>query len=139
MGQLTQLVYVSNETVNYDQQKLIELQELARRENLAHQVTGLLLYHDGCFMQVIEGAKPDIDQIYSNICRDKTHKNVLCLYNMPVYQRDFADWSMGFKHITGPKPDGFSNFLNADGETSIPSSQARTLLLSFKQTHGVGH
>ena len=94
MENLTQLIYVSSELVDYDENRLIELLTLARKKNERHNITGLLLYQDGCFMQVIEGSEKDIDQLSANIKNDKTHTGILCLVKHPIENRDFPEWSM---------------------------------------------
>ncbi len=137
MQPLVQLVYVSSEAKPYDENSLLELLELCRRENRRHNVTGLLLYHDCCFMQVLEGRESDIDQLYTNIQKDPNHKNLLCLLKTPIDDRDFPNWSMGFEHLQDNDPKGFSNYLSAGHKDELKPGMAKSLLLSFKVTHGI--
>ena len=139
MEPLIQLIYISSEAKAYDENSLLDLLELARHENKKHGVTGLLLYHDGCFMQVIEGAEIDIDQLFANINADTTHKDLLCLLRTPIEERDFTDWSMGFEHLREDDPRGFSDYLSASPMEELKPGMARSLLLSFKVTHGLSY
>jgi hypothetical protein len=50
------------------------------------------------------------------ISRDRRHRGVLLLVEEEVAERSFADWSMGFKDLSGTDPGdvaGFSDFLRS--------------------------
>lgn len=132
MDQLIQLIYVSSAVELFTQQQLNNLLTLARDENKKHEITGLLLYKDGDFMQVIEGKETDIDQLFDNIIRDKTHSGVIRLLKEPIEQRNFSNWSMGFKNLSSEYIDGFSDFLSATPEDTLLPGKAKVMLLSFK-------
>ena len=132
MDQLIQLIYVSSAVELFTQQQLNNLLSLARDENKKHEITGLLLYKDGDFMQVIEGKETDIDQLFDNIIRDKTHSGVIRLLKEPIEQRNFSNWSMGFKNLSSEYIDGFSDFLSATPEDTLLPGKAKVMLLSFK-------
>jgi len=36
---------------------------------------------------------------YKRICEDKRHRNVIMISEAPVPERDFANWSMGYKQL----------------------------------------
>ena len=132
MDQLIQLIYVSSAVELFTQQQLNNLLTLARDENKKHEITGLLLYKDGDFMQVIEGKETDIDQLFDNLIRDKTHSGVIRLLKEPIEQRNFSNWSMGFKNLSLEYIDGFTNFLSATPEDTLLPGKAKVMLLSFK-------
>jgi len=132
MAQLTQLIYVSSAVTLFSEQTLNEMLILARNANRRHQITGLLLYKDGNFMQVIEGNKNDIEQLYNNICRDRRHTGIILLVKEAIEQREFFDWSMGFKNLSSSEVDGFSNFLSTTATDKLLPGNAKTVLLSFK-------
>ncbi len=90
------LAYISHETWPMTRDKLFILLQLCREKNLAHNITGLLLYVDGKFVQVIEGNKSDIDQLYANIKQDSRNKQVTQLIYKKIETRNFEKWEMGF-------------------------------------------
>ena len=137
MTQLKQIIYASTQLTTYDEDKLLALLVLARDENKKHDVSGMLVFHDGCFLQVIEGPCKAIDQLFSNIKSDDTHTGVICLSDKLIEERDFPDWSMGFRNITVDPPEGFTAFLSYKGEDELAASRAKRFLLSFKVTHGL--
>ncbi|HWF37906.1 MAG TPA: BLUF domain-containing protein [Candidatus Acidoferrales bacterium] len=54
-------------------------------------VTGMLLYKDGCFMQVLEGNEEAVIDLAEKIQRDPRHKNMMTLYQGDSPERQFAD------------------------------------------------
>jgi hypothetical protein len=118
------LVYVSSAREKFTKEELVELLEQARRNNAALGVTGLLLYKDGNFMQVLEGDRDVVNTLYRKITLDPRHKGALKLLDEPVPARGFPDWSMAFRDLKSPELlslPGFSEFLN---ETLAPESLA---------------
>ena len=76
--------------------ELNNLLEASRIHNKAKGITGLLLYIEGDFLQIIEGEDWDINNLYGNIVLDKRHKNIICVNDEKIEKRQFPDWSMGF-------------------------------------------
>jgi len=92
---LLQLVYASRATVACDGPFLSALLEKARSRNGQLGVSGVLLYHSGAFLQVLEGAPDVVSALYGKIERDKRHDRVVTLQRRAVAERSFAEWSMG--------------------------------------------
>jgi hypothetical protein len=133
---ILQLIYTSAATSPFDEAELTELLEVARTNNAALDVTGLLLYHEGSFIQVLEGERAVVDQLYDKIARDPRHHGAQILFSGFQDHRDFTDWSMGFTRIEDPDmaPEGFTPFL-ADGHlglTSQDGDMVRQLFLNFR-------
>lgn len=89
MTNLVQLIYVSHAVERFSERQLKDLLILSRDANKEHGVTGLLLYNDGNFMQVIEGESAEIDQLYLNITNDPTHTGVTLLIKTYRYKAIF--------------------------------------------------
>ena len=79
-------------------QALTELLRQARTYNQTHRLTGLLLYADQTreFVQVLEGPRSEVQQIYQKIARDPRHKHAFVLHEGEAASRMFPDWRMGF-------------------------------------------
>ncbi|MGI4742678.1 MAG: BLUF domain-containing protein [Janthinobacterium lividum] len=71
--------------------------------NAQHRITGLLLYSDGRFLQLIEGPETVIRALYARIQQDLRHTQVTTLSDGPGPQRWFADWHMAFGHVDAPE------------------------------------
>ena len=133
------LVYVSSAVHPFSKDELRELLKLARVNNEQCSISGLLLYKDGNFMQVLEGHDEDVRDVYAKISRDQRHRGMLTLLQGEVTGRKFPDWSMGFRDLnsTDAKPDGYSEFLTTplnDKEFTDDPSRAQKLLLMFKKS-----
>jgi len=58
-------------------------------------VTGLLCFTKNIFIQIIEGGRDEVNQLYLTIARDDRHREVQLLAFDEVSQRQFSNWTMG--------------------------------------------
>jgi hypothetical protein len=79
------------------------LLEWSRTYNAHHHITGLLLYCDGRFVQLIEGPEATVRALYARIQQDTRHTQVVTLSDGPSPQRWFADWHMAFGQVDAPE------------------------------------
>lgn len=100
--QLQSICYVSAAVQRLSQAEIDALLQQSRTRNQSLDVTGLLLYCDGSFMQYFEGPAPGVEQIWSSIRRDRRHTSVTTLFEEPITERLFQDWSMGFEATPPP-------------------------------------
>ncbi len=132
------LGYASTQTVPMGTAGLIELLNEARDFNLKHDISGLLLHRDDSFLQVIEGRKRDVLELYARIQADPRHERVETLFEDYIEEREFSDWQMGFIELGGVDVSllpGFSNFLveNEEPRSLLERlSRTRRLLLLFR-------
>lgn len=96
---MRQLVYVSSATHLMADPELNEILAASRRRNPADGVTGMLLYIDGGFLQVLEGEDDNVAAVYERICGDRRHRGCRILVDQPTDDRLFANWSMGFERL----------------------------------------
>ena len=90
------LIYVSTATKALHEEQLISLLESCRENNLKQKVTGMLLYKNGHFMQMLEGDEKTVKSLYEKICCDKRHHGQYLVMTGNTEQRAFPDWSMVF-------------------------------------------
>lgn len=93
---LIQLVYVSTLTLKGRMSTSIfkEIKEHARIYNKQHNITGILCYGSGQFLQCIEGNKAQVLELKQRIFSDKRHKDIKILLLQVIDQRSFSDWRM---------------------------------------------
>ena len=116
---LYHLGYVSTEAVKFSEEALVALLSEARNANADRDVTGLLLYREGSFYQVLEGSESAVMATFHDIKGDLRHKEVRILFNGETDAREFADWKMGFLNLDGVDLDtlsGFSDFMTRDAQ-----------------------
>lgn len=107
------LVYLSTavKPMNYDD--LSALLRQSRDNNHKLGITGMLVYQKGTFMQMLEGDRQTVLDLYHRISRDNRHTAIHTVLDGEIRQRNFADWSMGFFNMdkAGDLP-GYSDFLD---------------------------
>lgn len=135
MPQLIQMIYISSSSQLMNESELQELLTIARKRNHHHNISGLLLYHDGSIMQAIEGEEAAVRQLMFNIERDSRHTGILILLDEKIDQRSFPDWKMSYRHITTENNEGLSDFLfcqSSSHEKEITAGRAKKLITSFR-------
>ncbi len=95
--ELYYLIYSSVPARPMNDDELKELLHVSREANLKYSVTGMLIYLPEMFMQLIEGQRAHIEQLYQNIRKDSRHFQVNTVREGPIDQRFFPDWTMAFK------------------------------------------
>ena len=135
---MIQLAYVSTATRLMSQDDLAGLLRQSRTFNAAHDITGMLLYKDRSFIQVLEGDEEVVMPLYDRIRRDLRHEKVKTLFVSDIDERDFATWSMGFKNLDGvdvQSLQGYCDFME-QGETARAMfedlTRAKRMLLVFR-------
>lgn len=131
-----QLGYVSTATAAMPRQALLDMLHQARAANATLGITGLLLYHNGHFVQALEGREDAVRDLYERIRRDPRHCAVSTMFEQPIGRREFPDWSMGFRALDGTE---WLEFPGVDGERDDLRSvvekhgRARALLMMMRE------
>lgn len=125
------LVYVSSAAAAYDQATLDEILAVARHRNGADGITGMLLYHDGNVLQVLEGPRESVTACYERIEKDPRHHGCIVLQSEAVTGRTFAEWEMAyvpFEALSPQKRDGFFDLQNLrqSDEFDVASDDPKT-------------
>lgn len=72
---------------------------VSKRNNEQAGITGMLLWADGMFIQVLEGEAAKIRGLVTRIQSDARHRHFMVLLEQKSDQRLFSEWSMGFKRL----------------------------------------
>lgn len=94
-----QLLYVSGASGAVTDADIEQILASSRRNNAARGVTGMLLYADGAFIQVLEGEERTVKALAERISQDRRHRNFMVLCEQRAETRAFAQWQMGFKKL----------------------------------------
>lgn len=140
-ARLYRLLYVSSASRRMSKQELIDLLQQSRRNNERRGLTGMLLYKDGDFLQVLEGEESAVREVFARIDRDPRHSGTVVLMQGPVDQRLFGQWAMGFRETSDAELQrlpGFSDFMNHSLSAAALARQddpsgCLELLLMFRQ------
>jgi hypothetical protein len=126
---LSQLVYVSNRKANCTQEEIEKILDACKRNNPSLDITGVLLYSDTKFIQLVEGEYKVINDLYDRIKTDPRHDQTRLISMGPIQSKAFPSWHMGARKIAGNELDFKTSISTADKETFKS-------LLSGKQEDG---
>lgn len=127
-----QLVYTSKAVQEFWPNDLLALVEKARTKNAPRGITGMLLFHDNHFLQLLEGPDQAVRACFDVIKGDPRHTDVRVLLTGAESARAFPDWTMGFERMEDAwsVPRAWTTILE---EQPVPGagSSAKELLMSF--------
>jgi Sensors of blue-light using FAD len=116
-----QLIYVSTAAIEFGTADLIKLLIEARDFNRGHQITGILIFENEKFLQVLEGDMAEVKQLYESICRDGRHDQIEAISSKMLSKREYPNWSMAFADSGALKSSSFRGFdssLNKQAHTN---------------------
>jgi hypothetical protein len=130
--------YCSAATQAFTDAELLELLTHSRENNTKLGLTGMLLYKNNDFMQVLEGPEADVRKLVDRINRDPRHTRVQKLIEGYSDERQFPSWSMGFSNLDtdeAKKTPGYDEFLNTPLSAGLASdpTACQKLLHLFKK------
>jgi hypothetical protein len=97
--EMYQLLYASNAVNLMSEDELKLLLEQSRQKNRRLGIGGMLVYHEGAFLQILEGEESQINALFETIRSDKRHDNVTFLGARTVEERTFQSWDMAFQKL----------------------------------------
>jgi Sensors of blue-light using FAD len=103
------ITYFSSARKKFSDDELHSLLKNAREYNTKVGVTGMLMYYDGSFVQVLEGNKEAVNEVFERINKDNRHYQIIKIKEGFEIERVFDEWSMAFYSFRN------EDFLNQDG------------------------
>lgn len=92
-----ELLYTSVANYEFSELELSKLVEEAISNNKKLEITGMLVYTNREFIQILEGEEQIVKALYKEIESDERHTSVSVFYEGEIKTRAFVNWSMGFK------------------------------------------
>ncbi len=115
MTDLIHLIYSSTASQPMQPQDLLGLVTKAQEKNKQLSITGVLLHNKDHFLQVIEGRRTVVDNLFRVIVKDPRHKDVTLLLKRRIPNREYDSWHMGFidmHTINNSKLSTYAPYLN---------------------------
>jgi hypothetical protein len=101
---LVRLTYCSRAAAGIDAEELNAILKSSRANNTKLGVTGVLCLSNGFFIQVLEGGRAAVNQLYHRIVIDGRHADVTLLRYEEVTERRYAGWAMGQANMARLNP-----------------------------------
>lgn len=96
LAPLMAIMYVSSSRVGLGYSDIFDILESSRRSNAQLDITGVLLYFRGRFMQYIEGPRDALESVFARIRSDPRHHDLTELLHEPIKTREFSGWRLAF-------------------------------------------
>lgn len=102
--------------------ELSKITKLIRQKNSEFNISGVLTYQGGHYLQILEGEANNVDQLFSNILVDPRHEQITTLLEKPITHRAFKTWNMKlFEPIAGDLQ--FQAFVESNFDTLATLAQ----------------
>jgi hypothetical protein len=101
---LVRMLYASRAAAPLQAQVIDAILSQSRDHNPKRGITGMLCYSDDLFLQVLEGGRDEVCELYNAIVRDDRHTNVRLLSFEEIAERRFGSWTMGYVNIATVNP-----------------------------------
>ena len=136
MPPLIHCVYCSASTRPMSGTDLAELLRRARQNNARAGLTGMLLYAEESFFQVLEGPADAVYALCSKIELDTRHAKMTKIIQEPIRQRAFDHWTMGFSAMSREEMEAIPGANDFFGQgncfVDLDAGRAKKLLGAFR-------
>jgi hypothetical protein len=103
---LYQIAYVSLCRTRLNEELLLDILSVSKRNNTRDGVSGILMYHDQMFFQILEGERTCVKKCYARILCDPRHSAISLMWEGEAESRTFTPWALGY---AGPDAIGFNS------------------------------
>jgi hypothetical protein len=146
---LYHIAYVSSSVLAMDGSLLSEILDVSVRNNERDGITGVLMYNENQFFQLLEGEKSLVNRCFARIERDHRHKGVSTVWDYIAERRVFPIWAMGYagpEEFGDGKDDSQVYLAKMLGEeqalkdgSSVALMLARSFYKDFKRSYTLRH
>jgi hypothetical protein len=109
------MIYVSSATRLLSSRDLTQILRASNSNNKRLNITGMLLFANGSFIQVLEGEEQAVRLLYEKIAKDPRHSHITLIDDSEIDHPVFSSWSMGYKNLDMERPNalhGYTDFLD---------------------------
>jgi hypothetical protein len=101
---IVRCVYASRAATRLSPAMIEDILEKSRINNPSNGITGILCYAGDIFIQVLEGGRDEVCELYNAIVRDQRHTQVRLLSYEEIRERKFCNWTMGHVDLSKVNP-----------------------------------
>ena len=137
---LITLTFSSAENFPMNEKSIRDIITTSRTNNVRKEITGMMLYKDGFFLQSIEGLEEKVIQLFEVISKDERHTVSEILWSEYIPNREFENLPMGFNNLNHADCSNLNGVARILAHNFNPSyfsqhpAQTRSLLLAFNIT-----
>lgn len=129
--------YVSTANPALSETEIQEALDFSKNWNNNHNITGILLYSQGNFFQVLEGEEQLLKDLFDRIKADERHHNVITIFQKEIPNIQFDGYEADFISLDDSYND--ENFETYLAQISLlnPSIQSSVKYILNKFTEGI--
>jgi hypothetical protein len=105
------ILYISAATRWLDNSELENILALSRINNAVNYISGILLYGNNNFIQLLEGERENVLFTYEKIKVDPRHADVTIIASGDLSYRCFPDWQMGYRSVSQDNQAALDDFI----------------------------
>jgi hypothetical protein len=127
---LVRLLYASRTAKPIHAAEIDGIVAQSRKHNVEIGITGILCQSGDTFLQVLEGGRMAVNQLYNSIVRDERHREVVILHFEEIGERRFSGWTMGQVNLAKVNPSTLLKYCEKPtlDPYSMPGCTAMALL-----------
>jgi hypothetical protein len=101
---IVRCLYASRARTALTPSMIEDILDKSRTKNPSSGITGILCYSGDIFIQVLEGGRDEVCELYNAIVRDDRHTQVRLLAFEEIRERKFCNWTMGHVDLAKINP-----------------------------------
>jgi hypothetical protein len=101
---LVRCLYASRAAAPLSPAVIDAILDQSRSHNPPRGITGILCYSADVFLQVLEGGRDEVCELFNTIVRDQRHTEVRLLAYSEIRERKFSNWTMGHVDLNRINP-----------------------------------
>jgi hypothetical protein len=137
---LYSLIYYSHSVGTMYTKDMNPILVQSRARNSIQSLTGMLIYVEGVFndhaegrfLQILEGTKKEVTEVYASIKNDLRHNKVTIIKEGPIEERNFSSWKMGYKSYNLARYPDLQFFFDLDTKSLIYNDNDHPMLEFLK-------
>ncbi len=128
------LIYVSRAEEHVDYTEILDILTHSWKYNHNSYISGMLLYDNRYFMQIIQGPIATIDKLYARISHDQRHTDIKLIGEELLHTRDCSGWGIGFYNQQEVAEALYNAFDIGHGDAlyDVNYADAKSMLLALK-------
>ena len=91
-----ELIYYSRASKEMTEKEINEILATAHERNKDLCVSGILIYYNGYFVQLLEGNRVPVNQIFQCISNDERNENVTVMSVREIVHKSYKGWDMAY-------------------------------------------
>lgn len=125
------LVYVSTAKEEIGSEEIGDILDVSASNNHERLITGFLAHNGRHFMQALEGAREEVEEIYNRIALDDRHFGVVQIIGEEITERAFPEWAMNYFRLDDPKGHAMVIRHDDPADGLLPEDMPRELMHLF--------